>query len=363
MAETYQVITKVWIAPGCIVCDSCENDCPEVFDVQEDTCLIRPPAQKAEFLAPLTPSIITAAEGCPVEVIKFETKEVQGKAPWADAPAGAPAAGGEVVAKAPAAKVVAPMAPADPKWQALLSTSRISPSLSANLGTTVRRSPEANQAAEFVRAVDVEGVDLRKLPPDQRMAMLAAGGAYVPKPTMGDRIRAMAAAASSAAKSSRREFNMALAVGWGLLAFTTMTFGAMFQAFFGPKVLKEPKKLYRVGRLEEFTMPGTVYEQYKPKEIWLVNLQPDEDRLVALSTICTHLGCIPNWLSGDRKFKCPCHGSGYYITGVNFEGPTPRPLERYAVRIEDGFVYVDKSRVFRQELGEWSDPASFISLV
>ena len=73
MAETYQAITKVWIAPGCIVCDSCENDCPEVFDVQEDTCMIRPPAQSADFLRPLTPSIQVAAEGCPVEVIKYET--------------------------------------------------------------------------------------------------------------------------------------------------------------------------------------------------------------------------------------------------------------------------------------------------
>ena len=86
MAETHQIITKVWIAPGCIVCDACENDCPEVFDVQEDTCLIRPPAQSADFLRPLTPSIQIAAEGCPVEVIKIETKEVEGKAPWADLP-------------------------------------------------------------------------------------------------------------------------------------------------------------------------------------------------------------------------------------------------------------------------------------
>src|SRR5205823_9768038 len=111
MAETHQVVTKVWIAPGCIVCDSCENDCPEVFDVQEDTCLIRPPAMNADFLRPLTPSIIVAAEGCPVEVIKYEMKEVEGPAPWAGQPAegagaaaAAPAAG-EVHAKAPAAKV------------------------------------------------------------------------------------------------------------------------------------------------------------------------------------------------------------------------------------------------------------------
>ena len=37
------------------------------------------------------------------------------------------------------------------------------------------------------------------------------------------------------------------------------------------------------------------------------------------------------WLEEAQKFKCPCHGSGFYITGVNFEGPAPRPLERWAV--------------------------------
>src|SRR5207248_5588821 len=131
MAETHTIVTKVWIAPGCIVCDACENDCPEVFDVTETTCLIRPPAMNAEFLKPLTPSIQTAAEGCPVDVIKFETKEVEGPAPWANLPVGEPALAGGGAAKAPVAKGAAPMAPADPKMQALLSTSKISPSLSA----------------------------------------------------------------------------------------------------------------------------------------------------------------------------------------------------------------------------------------
>src|SRR3954469_20728103 len=143
MAETHQVVTKVWIAPGCIVCDSCENDCPEVFEVQEETCIIRPPAMSTDFLKPLTPSIIVAAEGCPVDVIKFDTIEVPGEAPWANQPE--PAEGAVVATgKAVAAKVVAPPAPPDPRWQALLSTSKISPSISASLGTTVRRNPEVN---------------------------------------------------------------------------------------------------------------------------------------------------------------------------------------------------------------------------
>ena len=84
---------------------------------------------------------------------------------------------------------------------------------------------------------------------------------------------------------------------------------------------------------------------------------------LALRTVCTHLGCTPNWLEGEQKFKCPCHGSGFYKDGINFEGPAPRPLERYAIRLaDDGQLEVDKSKTFQEEMGQWSDPASFVSV-
>ncbi|ATH09516.1 hypothetical protein BIY24_08700 [Halobacteriovorax marinus] len=52
--------------PGCIVCDACEAIYPEVFEVTDDTCIIRPGA-------PLDNGVLVeeAAEACPVEVIKF----------------------------------------------------------------------------------------------------------------------------------------------------------------------------------------------------------------------------------------------------------------------------------------------------
>jgi ferredoxin len=59
-------VTKVWIEPGCIVCDACEGIFPEVFEVTESTCLIRPGAPLNDGL-----KIQEAAEACPVEVIKF----------------------------------------------------------------------------------------------------------------------------------------------------------------------------------------------------------------------------------------------------------------------------------------------------
>ncbi len=65
-AQENFTVSKVWIDPGCIVCNACEAIYPEVFEVTDDTCLIRPEAPLDNGLL-----IQEAAEACPVEVIKF----------------------------------------------------------------------------------------------------------------------------------------------------------------------------------------------------------------------------------------------------------------------------------------------------
>lgn len=64
-AENFAV-AKVWIEPGCIVCNACEDIYKDVFEVLADTCIIRPNAPLDDGLR-----IQEAAEACPVEVIKF----------------------------------------------------------------------------------------------------------------------------------------------------------------------------------------------------------------------------------------------------------------------------------------------------
>ena len=108
---------------------------------------------------------------------------------------------------------------------------------------------------------------------------------------------------------------------------------------------------------------GVVETKFKAQfGIWVVNYEYQGQRqLYALSTVCTHLGCTPNWLEGEQKFKCPCHGSGFYKDGVNFEGPAPRPLERYAIRVaDDGQIEIDKSKKFQEEMGDWEDSSSYV---
>jgi cytochrome b6-f complex iron-sulfur subunit len=67
---------------------------------------------------------------------------------------------------------------------------------------------------------------------------------------------------------------------------------------------------------------------------------------------CTHLGCTPRWLATEQKFKCPCHGSGFFINGLNFEGPAPRPLDRFKISVgDDGHLVVDKAIVYNMQPG------------
>lgn len=61
-------ITKVWIEEGCTVCNLCEDTAPEVFEVNDETCLVK---DGVDFNAH-EEEIIQAAEECPVEIIKYE---------------------------------------------------------------------------------------------------------------------------------------------------------------------------------------------------------------------------------------------------------------------------------------------------
>jgi ferredoxin len=60
-------ITKVWIEDGCTACGLCEDICPEVFEM-EDLAEVKEGVNFADYESEIEES----AEGCPVEVIKFE---------------------------------------------------------------------------------------------------------------------------------------------------------------------------------------------------------------------------------------------------------------------------------------------------
>jgi cytochrome b6-f complex iron-sulfur subunit len=156
-----------------------------------------------------------------------------------------------------------------------------------------------------------------------------------------------------------------LGLAWGAFSAASVAALAATGRFMFPNVLNEPPQQFKAGFPSEYGMG--VDERWKDKfAIWIVKIA-DEDvsphfsGFYALITVCTHLGCTPNYLSAEQKFKCPCHGSGYRLTGINFEGPAPRPLERARIVLaEDGQILVDKSKHFQYELGQWDDPEAYL---
>lgn len=182
-------------------------------------------------------------------------------------------------------------------------------------------------------------------------------------------------AAATAAKVSSRDPDDSsplvtrrvwLAMAWGAFSAASAAALAATGRFMFPNVLNEPPQQFKVGLPSDFGVG--VDERYKESNgVWIVRTNDDivhrASGFYVLNTTCTHLGCTPNFLAAESKFKCPCHGSGFRPTGINFEGPAPRPLERNRIVLaEDGQILIDKSRKFQYELGQWIDPEAFLRI-
>lgn len=63
-------------------------------------------------------------------------------------------------------------------------------------------------------------------------------------------------------------------------------------------------------------------------------------RFHALSTVCSHLGCIVQWVPRSQHLACPCHRASFDLEGNVREGPPPRPLTAYAVAVRNDRVVV-----------------------
>jgi Rieske Fe-S protein len=86
------------------------------------------------------------------------------------------------------------------------------------------------------------------------------------------------------------------------------------------------------------------FEHQKVGSAWIVR---HAGTLVALSTVCPHLGCAIDWSARDRCFACPCHRSSFGLDGKRRSGPSPRDMDRLALHLTDHRVEVLHQR-FRQ---------------
>ena len=157
---------------------------------------------------------------------------------------------------------------------------------------------------------------------------------------------------------TRRDFfSMA---GWRLFWAAIIISAVGLVRFFFPRALYEPPTTFSAGSPDDY-QTGKVSQKYlKNERTFIVR---SEDGIYALHAKCTHLGCTVIWSKEEHKYKCPCHGSGFHASGINFEGPAPRPLERFKISLgRDGNIIVDRGRLFREERGEWDEPDALLNV-
>lgn len=102
-------------------------------------------------------------------------------------------------------------------------------------------------------------------------------------------------------------------------------------------VVSAPSKMFKITLPESlpageaFVPPGRAVAVYR-----------DGEGVYAISTICTHLGCVVK--PGAEGFECPCHGSRFDRTGDGVKGPAPRALAWLQVKAAGNELHIDEGK-------------------
>ncbi|HEY65579.1 MAG TPA: Rieske 2Fe-2S domain-containing protein [Caldilineae bacterium] len=103
-----------------------------------------------------------------------------------------------------------------------------------------------------------------------------------------------------------------------------------------------PLESYPLDEPTPFTFTRTkVYGWERTTNSYVVYvLRRVGEQVIAMSNVCTHLGCRVKWREDLQQFACPCHDGFFDIEGNVISGPPPRPLDRYETKIEDGILFI-----------------------
>lgn len=105
-----------------------------------------------------------------------------------------------------------------------------------------------------------------------------------------------------------------------------------------PNVRYEESTRFKVGKPENF--PVGIVKKLDDRGVFVF---ANDDGIHAISSVCTHLGCLVN--IAEWGFQCPCHGSKYNGNGKVISGPAPRSLAWLEISQNvDGSLEVDTAK-------------------
>jgi menaquinol-cytochrome c reductase iron-sulfur subunit len=119
----------------------------------------------------------------------------------------------------------------------------------------------------------------------------------------------------------------------------------------GPALREEDALAWiRLGSISkvELGIPTLFKAKIERQTGWILNeeeisvyvLTENGRDFVAMSNICTHLGCRVRWIKDQEQFFCPCHNGVFDKAGSIVAGPVPRPLDQFEVKVEDDQLFI-----------------------
>ena len=143
---------------------------------------------------------------------------------------------------------------------------------------------------------------------------------------------------------SRRDF---LKIAWMFLGgVTVLETAGVFLAYLQPRLVEgEFGSIITAGLVDDF--PPNSVTHIPNGRFYIVRI--GDGGFLAVYHRCTHLGCTVPWDSTAQKFICPCHNSQFDQQGTVENPPAPRPLDLFALTIEDGQIKVDTGNLIQRQ--------------
>lgn len=156
----------------------------------------------------------------------------------------------------------------------------------------------------------------------------------------------------STGEVTRRKFMSAAIAAIGGLISAVVGLPAVAYII-GPALQQKAENWIRLGAISkvEVGTPTLFKATVERRTGWITDqeelsayvLTEDGQTYVAMSNICTHLGCRARWIPEQGVFFCPCHNGVFDKNGTVVSGPPPRPLDRFEVQVEDGTLFIRRS--------------------
>ena len=149
-------------------------------------------------------------------------------------------------------------------------------------------------------------------------------------------------------RSTRRSFYIVCINLFGALLATAVAIPAAFYLLIKPK--DQEANWLEIADVKQLGMEQPEQILYYRKRTdgwrkvvekasaWVVRTK--DNKVVAYTPWCTHLGCAYHWENQEKSFVCPCHKSVFSMDGKVLSGPAPRPLDRYECKVEAGKILI-----------------------